>query len=166
MYECILWCMYSKYIACLCIKLVVWITIISISSKTLNIKRFLPLYLMFQKLYIYIYIGWGESGFHCWGLSVCARVILVLRECIWNAPLVSLVHPVFGLPGFSSTSGGLSPWFHTGWLPPISLQGIKILSWNPPLSLHSYFSLFSCPSTSPDTPVIWYLWGLPVGVTP
>ena len=41
-----------------------------------------------------------------------ARVILVLRECFWNAPAVSLVLPAFDgieVPGFSSASGGLSP---------------------------------------------------------
>ena len=27
------------------------------------------------------------------------------------------------LPVFSSTSGGLSPYFHSGWLPPVSLRG-------------------------------------------
>ena len=60
-----------------------------------------------------------------------ARVILVLRECIWNAPEVSLVLPAFdvtGSLGFSSTSGGLSPWLHPGELPSISLRGIERLS--------------------------------------
>ena len=35
------------------------------------------------------------SGFNCWGQGVCARVILVLRECIWNASAVLLVLPTF-----------------------------------------------------------------------
>ena len=40
--------------------------------------------------------GMGESGFSCWGVEgVRARVILVLRECIWNASTVSLVLPAF-----------------------------------------------------------------------
>ena len=46
------------------------------------------------------------------------RVILVLRECIRNAPAVLLVLPDFWrcqLPGFSSVSGDLSPWF-TPWV--------------------------------------------------
>ena len=30
-----------------------------------------------------------------WGQGARARVILVLRECIWNAPAVSLVFPAF-----------------------------------------------------------------------
>ena len=29
------------------------------------------------------------------GQRVCARVIFVLRECIWNVPAVSLVVPAF-----------------------------------------------------------------------
>ena len=46
-------------------------------------------------LYIYLY-GWGEFGFNCWGCQgTRARVILVLRECTWNAPAVSLVLPSF-----------------------------------------------------------------------
>ena len=43
------------------------------------------------------------------GLGTRARVILVLRECISNEPAVSIVLSAFG---FSSASGGLSPWFH------------------------------------------------------
>ena len=34
-------------------------------------------------------------GFNGWGVKGCDRVILVLRECIWNAPAVSLVLPAF-----------------------------------------------------------------------
>ena len=41
----------------------------------------------------------GECGFNCWGVQVArARVILVLREFIWNAPAVSL-----GLSAFDDT---------------------------------------------------------------
>ena len=29
------------------------------------------------------------------GRGACARIILVLRKCVWNAPLVSLVLPAF-----------------------------------------------------------------------
>ena len=39
--------------------------------------------------------GWGGGSLgSIFGMSR-ARVILVLRECIWNAPAVSLVLPVF-----------------------------------------------------------------------
>ena len=40
-------------------------------------------------------MGWGEPGFNCWGQGVRPSVILVLRECIGNAPAVSLVFPAF-----------------------------------------------------------------------
>ena len=52
------------------------------------------------------------------GCSVArARVILVLREYIWNAPTVPLVLPAFdGTDSLGSlsqmVSGGLSPWFY------------------------------------------------------
>ena len=43
------------------------------------------------------------------GQGACACVILVFRECIWNAPSLSLV-----LPAFVDTDslGGLSSWFY------------------------------------------------------
>ena len=34
-----------------------------------------------------------------WGREARARVILVLRECIWNVPRVSLVLPAFDFTG-------------------------------------------------------------------
>ena len=40
-------------------------------------------------------MGWGESGFNFWGQETHVRVILVLHECIWNAPAISLVLPAF-----------------------------------------------------------------------
>ena len=41
-------------------------------------------------------MGWGEFRFSCWGgQGAHAHVILVLCECIWNAPAVSLVLPAF-----------------------------------------------------------------------
>ena len=42
-----------------------------------------------------IYMGWGSLGSIVDVSRACARVILVLCECIWNAPAVSLVHPAF-----------------------------------------------------------------------
>ena len=44
------------------------------------------------------------------------------------------------------------PW----WLPPSSLRGIGRLSWNPPISLHFYFSVFFWLSSSP-APTAKYL---------
>ena len=47
--------------------------------------------------------------------GACACVILVLRECILNAPAVSLVPPAFddtGSLGSPQASGDLSPWLH------------------------------------------------------
>ena len=44
---------------------------------------------------------WGKCGFNCWGgQGTRTRAILVLRECIWNAPAVSLVHPPFDDTGY------------------------------------------------------------------
>ena len=41
-------------------------------------------------------MGWRESGVQLLeGHEVRALVILVLRECMWNAPAVSLVLPAF-----------------------------------------------------------------------
>ena len=41
-------------------------------------------------------MGWGESGFNFWGgQGAQAVVILVLCECIWNAPAASFVLPAF-----------------------------------------------------------------------
>ena len=39
--------------------------------------------------------GWRSLGSIVGGSRACALVILILRECIWNAPAVSLVHPPF-----------------------------------------------------------------------
>ena len=60
-----------------------------------------------------------------------ARIILVLCECIWNSPTISLVLPAFevtGSPGISSILGGLSPWFSPWLLPLICLWGVGRLS--------------------------------------
>ena len=46
------------------------------------------MYYTHTHIYIY-YMGW-------WSQGARARVILVLRECIWDAPAVSLVLPTFG----------------------------------------------------------------------
>ena len=49
----------------------------------------------------YIYI-WGEGSLGSivgWGQGACARVILLLPECIWNTPVVSLVFPAFDNTG-------------------------------------------------------------------
>ena len=45
-------------------------------------------------------MGRWESGINCWeGQGACARVILVVRECIWNAPAVSFVLPACDFTG-------------------------------------------------------------------
>ena len=50
-------------------------------------------------------MDWGKSRFNCWGhQGACARVILVLCECIWNATVIS-----FFLPAFDDTSSLSSP---------------------------------------------------------
>ena len=49
------------------------------------------------------------------GQGACARVILVLRDCIWNAPAASFFIPAFddtGSLGSPPRQGGLSPWLH------------------------------------------------------
>ena len=67
--------------------------------------------------FIVISVGWGSLGSIVWGGGLaqwdCVHVILVIPECIWNAPAISVVLPAFGdtLLGFSSATGGLSPWF-------------------------------------------------------
>ena len=48
-----------------------------------------------EYIYIYIYMGWGTVGSIVGGHRARARVILVLSECIWNAPAVSLALPTF-----------------------------------------------------------------------
>ena len=65
-------------------------------------------------------MGWGEFGVQLLkGRGARARVILVLRECIWNVPAVLLVLPAFDY----TDSLGSSPrqvviplvqWFHPG----------------------------------------------------
>ena len=67
-----------------------------------------------EKNNIYIYITFGIRG--VWvqllgGLGTCVCVILVLRECIWNAPVILLV-----LPAFDSVSSLGSP-LHQGLSP-------------------------------------------------
>ena len=45
--------------------------------------------------------------------GACARVILALNECIWNAPAVLLVHPDF------DDSGSLGSPLHQVVYPPV-----------------------------------------------
>ena len=60
------------------------------------------------------------------------RVILVLRECIWNAPAISLVLPTFDVTGSLGSlrqvvypPGSMIPSWVTA---PLSLRGIGKLS--------------------------------------
>ena len=84
-------------------------------------------------IYIYIYI-WGEGslGSLVGGSGACACVIF-LRECIWNAPMTSLVLSAFDDTGSLGSSLHqvvirLFEWLHPGLLPPVSLQRIRRLS--------------------------------------
>ena len=45
-------------------------------------------------------MGWGVSEFNFWGQETHVRVILVLRECIWNMLAVLLVPLAFDDTGF------------------------------------------------------------------
>ena len=62
----------------------------------------------------------GEVWVQLLGSQVArARVFLVLSECIWNAPAVSLVHPAFddaGSLGSPPRQGSvpLVQWFYSG----------------------------------------------------
>ena len=78
------------------------------------------------------------------------HLILVLRECIWNTPAVSLVLQTFD----DSGSMGYHP--RQVVYPPVSMvlpwvTASRFLAGNrdaePPFSLHSYFSVFSCLSS-------------------
>ena len=59
------------------------------SNPRLNVNKYL------QVWNIYIYIGWGSLGSIVGGQAARTRVILILRECVWNAPAVLLVLPAF-----------------------------------------------------------------------
>ena len=60
--------------------------------------------------------GWGSLGSIVGGGIQGARYrVIILRECIWNAPAVSLVLPAFddtGSLGFPPRRMGLSPVFN------------------------------------------------------
>ena len=62
------------------------------------------------------------------GEGTCARVTLVLRECFWNAPAVSLILPAFDDTGFlgSPPRQVVSP--HGSIVPPVSLRGTERLT--------------------------------------
>ena len=54
---------------------------------------------LFRVIFIYILKGWGSRSSIVGETGARARVILVLRECIWNAPTVSLVLSTFDHTG-------------------------------------------------------------------
>ena len=73
----------------------------------------------------------GSLGLIVGALGARARVILVLSECIGNAPAVSLVLPHFDDTGsLCYPAGGVvyPRGFHRGLLPPVSLREIGRLS--------------------------------------
>ena len=97
--------------------------------------------------YIHAYIVWA----HFWRVRGPALVLSLLYvdvsgmrflglssmegslECIWNAPEVSFVSQNLTIPApwvFLPVrcSIPLVPWFHPGWLSPVSLRGIGRLS--------------------------------------
>ena len=46
----------------------------------------------------------GESGFNCWEVKRPAVVLFLLRECICNAPAVSVVLPAYDHTGSLGSS--------------------------------------------------------------
>ena len=93
------------------------------------------------------------------GQGVHARVILVLRQRIWNAHAVSLVFQPFDDTG-SLGSSPRSVVFPLCSMGPPWMSASRFLAGNreaelkPTLFLHSYFSMFSSLSSSPDSPAI------------
>ena len=84
-----------------------WLPSISFWAKTHNFVLFtstFPLLLPSQWYSALIVVCWSYSLINIYGCP----------PNLWQ----------YWLPGFFSASGGLSPWFHPGWLPPISLWGI------------------------------------------
>ena len=85
-------------------------------------------------IYIYIYMGWGRSGLNYWrSQGDCARVILILSECIWNVPRSRLSSQPLMIPAswvLFRVMWSILPfkWFPPDWLPPVSLRGIQRLS--------------------------------------
>ena len=116
----------------------------------------------------YIYMGWGKSGFNCWGVSGHTLVLfLFYMNVFWmflqSHLSLSLWHT--WLPMLSTMTGGLFLWFPPRWLPPIFLM--EYGGW-----VKTYYFLFT--STLTCFPVFPLLltpsdlvpWVLPAGVTP
>ena len=62
-------------------------------------------------------MGWGKSGFNCWGLWKPALVLFLFYVNIWNAPVILLVLSTF----YNTGSQGSSPqWV---FYPPGSIPG-------------------------------------------
>ena len=90
-------------------------------------------------------------------LGTHSRVILVLRECIWNAPAVSLVLPTFddtgslgSLPRRVESISLVPSWVTSSRFRPGNKEAELKLT----ISLHSCFPVFSCFSSSLDPPTI------------
>ena len=66
---------------------------------------------------------WVYSGLNFWGVRGSTLVLFLFYMNVSGMYLWR-----YRLPGFSSSSSCLSPLFHHGWLPPISLRGIGRLS--------------------------------------
>ena len=66
------------------------------------------------------------------GQGACARVILVLFECIWNVTAASLVLPAFGDTGYLGSpyaSRGLSPCFNGSTLGDCTTRCLRGIRW-------------------------------------
>ena len=92
-------------------------------------------------MYIYGGIGWVHL---LEGQGACSRVILVLRECIWNAPTVSLVLPAFdytdslAFPSRCVVYSLVSPWMTASRF----LEGNKEAELN---KTHHFLFIPTCP---------------------
>ena len=88
-----------------------------------------------------------------------ARVVLVLRQCIWNAPAVSLVPPAFDNTG-SLGSPPRQVVYPPGFMVPPWVTASRFLAGNTEaeLKLTTFSSLLLFPifflSSSPDLPAI------------
>ena len=97
---------------------------------------------------------WGKSGFNCWGIKESALVSFLYLYCIISGMRLQsrlsyqpLTIPVPWVLLRIRWFIPLVPWFHF-------LVGNREAELNPPLSLHSYFSMICYISSSPDPPAI------------
>ena len=105
-----------------------------------NCRVLYPPRLIPFSLYPFLYIwGGGSLGLLLEGQGACARVIFVLRECIWNAPAISLVLPTFDDSG-SLGSHPRQGVYHPGFLVPPWVTASRFLWENRETELKPIFS--------------------------